>query len=253
MTTDPEAVVVVPCYDEADRLDEQAFLKLAAPGGLRLLFVNDGSTDGTGQVLDRMAEASDTIAVLELSENQGKAEAVRLGLCRAVEEGASVVGYFDADLATPPDELLRLLAALHADPDLTGVFGSRVARLGSRIERSWLRHYGGRVYATVASAALGVTIYDTQCGAKVFRVNPALRTALGAPFPSAWSFDVILIQRLLAGGNGCPGVAERSLLEVPLRSWRDVSGSKLRLGSAAWALADVAGLGVVRRLRGSRR
>ena len=129
------------------------------------------------------------------------------------------------------------------------VFGSRVARLGSRIERSPVRHYSGRVFATVASVALGVAVYDTQCGAKVFRVNPNFIAAIESPFRSAWSFDVILLQRLLDGTPELPGLPVASFLEVPLDAWSDVGGSKVGLLGSVTALWDVIVMGVDRRAR----
>ncbi len=100
--------------------------------------------------------------MLGLPSNAGKAEAVRLGLQRAISQDALIVGYFDADLATPGAGLLQMLEILDCRSDLVAVFGSRVARLGSNIERSLFRHYSGRVFATFASWALGVAVYDTQ-------------------------------------------------------------------------------------------
>ena len=76
------------------------------------------------------------------------------------------------------------------DESLTAVLGSRFRRLGADIRRSELRHYLGRVYATLASLALGVGIYDTQCGAKAFRASPRLEKALADPFAERWAFDV---------------------------------------------------------------
>ena len=96
-----------------------------------------------------------------------------------------------------------------------------MALLGHRIERSWARHYLGRLFATASSQVLGLPVYDTQCGAKVFRDGPALRAALATPFTSRWAFDVELLGRL---GTG----ADRRFLEVPLERWHDVGGSKLR-------------------------
>ena len=83
-------------------------------------------------------------------------------------------------------------------------------------------------------------MYDTQCGAKVFRVDERVERAVEAPFRSSWAFDVELLQRLLAGGDGVAPVPVGGLLEVPLAAWRDVSGSKLRLGAAVRALAELA-------------
>src|SRR5690606_14715992 len=118
--------------------------------------------------------------------------AVRHGLRQLVPDCA-VVGYLDADLATPVDEFRRLKDLLTARPDCQAVLASRVALLGHSVHRHATRHYLGRLYATGASLALGVPVYDTQCGAKLFRTNPALRAALTVPFPDRWSFDVELL------------------------------------------------------------
>jgi dolichyl-phosphate beta-glucosyltransferase len=232
-------VIVVPCFNEERRIDESAFLRVVATDQIRLLFVDDGSTDDTGRVLAQMADASAAIEVFTLASNTGKAEAVRRGLLVAVRNGASTVGYYDADLATPPLELVRLIETLRAHSELAGVLGSRVARLGSSIERNAWRHYLGRAYATLASMALGITVYDTQCGAKVFRVNATFVAALAVPFRSTWAFDVELLDRLLRGTEHAPGLPVAAFAELPLETWHDVSGSKLRLTPALAALVDL--------------
>ncbi|HLM95016.1 MAG TPA: glycosyltransferase [Acidimicrobiales bacterium] len=247
MTVDAPTVIVVPCYNEQRRLDEQAFVEMARTRQVRLLFVDDGSTDDTARILTRMAHASAAIEVLPLHANGGKSEAVRRGLLAAVRAGATVVGYYDADLATPPAELVRLTDTLQARPELAGVFGSRVARLGSSIQRSAVRHYLGRAYATLASIALGITVYDTQCGAKVFRVNETFVEALAQPFRSGWVLDVELLHRLLRGTATAPGLPVTAFAEVPLEAWLDVGGSKMRLGPALLALFDLARIARSRR------
>jgi len=238
-------VVVVPCFNEERRIDASAFLNLAE-AGVRLLFVDDGSTDGTRVLLEGLSLQSGEISVLELPRNMGKAEAVRRGLLRAVESGTEIVGFLDADLSTPGCELMRMIAILRERSDLVGVFGSRVARLGSHIRRSPVRHYSGRVFATFASLALGVPFYDTQCGAKVFRVNENFVAAIQLPFHSAWSFDVLLCKRLFEGSYEIPGMPTSSFLEMPLGEWTDVSGSKLNLSGSALAFWDVFVMGVAR-------
>ena len=242
-----DTVVVVPCFNEEDRLDEDAFLALGRSPAVSLLFVDDGSRDGTPDVLSRMSTAGTRTAVLTLERNTGKAEAVRRGILRALDDGPGAVAYYDADLATPPDQLVRLIAILASRPELVAVLGSRVARLGGAIDRRAVRHYLGRAYATLASLALGITVYDTQCGAKVFRVTDALAAAVAHPFRSTWAFDVELLHRLLAGGPGAEPVHPDELLEEPLERWHDVGGSKLRVGAAVRALADLVVIARARR------
>ncbi len=234
--------VVVPCYDEAARFDVDAFVSLAAMVD-RVLLVDDGSSDGTAAMLGAVADRSGgRAAVLHLALNGGKAEAVRTGMLAALDGGADIVAYFDADLATPVAELVRLVDALQADASRSVVLASRVGLLGHTIDRRLSRHYLGRLYATAASLTLRVPVYDTQCGAKVFRASPALRQAVARPFPDPWSFDVELLARLLHPGVGVEPVAADAVLEVPLRVWRDVAGSKVRPVASIRAVVALAGV-----------
>lgn len=234
------ATLVVPCYNEAERLDTEAFLALVrGPDDLRVLFVNDGSRDTTSARLAALAALQpDRIAVLELERNGGKAEAVRSGLRRALREGAPLLGYLDADLATPVSEVRRLVAVLRGN-GAPVLLASRVSLLGRDIQRKAMRHYLGRTFASVASAVLRLSVYDTQCGAKFFRATPALEAAVAEPFLSRWIFDVELLGRLMTGTPTVPPLREDQVVEEPLLSWRDVPGSKLRPGHAAIAARDM--------------
>ncbi|MEO6652935.1 MAG: glycosyltransferase [Ilumatobacteraceae bacterium] len=230
--------IVVPCFDEAARLDAEAFRELSTQVD-RVLFVDDGSTDGTGRILAGIAESTaGRVDVLTLQINAGKAEAVRLGLRRAIELGSDIVGYLDADLAAPTSEIVRLVEIAQREPERVAVIGSRVALLGHRVHRRPTRHYLGRLYATGASLALGVPVYDTQCGAKVFRVGGPLRDALAEPFHDRWSFDVELLGRLLAAPDGTGD----DIIEVPLVSWSDMDGSSVGALGSARALLSLVGV-----------
>jgi dolichyl-phosphate beta-glucosyltransferase len=235
------AKLVVPCYNEAARLDGAAMVELVdARPEVELLFVDDGSRDATRARLEALcARRPQRIHLLALPRNQGKAEAVRQGLLAALADGPGLVGYFDADLSTPVPEIVRLMAIAESRP-VEVVMGARVALLGKEIQRSAVRHYLGRVFASVASQILRLRVYDTQCGAKLFRSSEALRAALQAPFLSRWAFDVELLGRLLVGAPGVPGLGAGAFLEVPLEIWKDVPGSKLTGAAMAKALKDLA-------------
>lgn len=205
------------------------------------VFVDDGSTDGTAELLERLrAPHTGRVTVLRLIQNVGKGEAVRHGMREALDGGAELVAYMDADLSTPFDELARLVDRLRLDEGLTAVLGSRFRRLGADIQRSELRHYAGRVYATLASVALGVGIYDTQCGAKAFRATPRLAEALVLPFEERWAFDVELLSRLTRASGSDPW---SSIVEEPLLTWHAKQGSKLRPGQAIRAGAELLRIG----------
>jgi dolichyl-phosphate beta-glucosyltransferase len=233
-----EQGLVMPCYNEAQRLDLGALLKLVdSSPGLRLFAVNDGSTDTTLELLRRLEiDRPGRVAVVDLATNQGKAEAVRQGLSVALASGCEMVGFFDADLSTPVGELLRLLACMRSSRcDI--LLGSRVKLLGRQIERLASRHYLGRVFATAASLTLNLAVYDTQCGAKIFRRTPALEEALSRPFLSRWVFEVELLSRVTRGPHAIP--VDR-IQEEPLLVWRDVPGSKLTNRAKVGAAIDLA-------------
>ena len=170
------------------------------------------------------------IEVIRLGHNRGKAEAVRAGLRAAVAGGASIVGYFDADLATPVTELERLLAVIdEAIRSSQAVLASRVALLGHSIERKATRHYLGRLYATAASLALGVAVYDTQCGAKLFRRSA---TRCAAALADAVPRPLVVRRRAArppaASRRGRAADRRRPDRRGAAHQWRDVGGSKLR-------------------------
>jgi glycosyltransferase involved in cell wall biosynthesis len=224
------ATIVVPCYNEAARLEVEAFRQFVALGTtLRFLFVNDGSTDETETVLQRLCQSDPKhFSLHTLPQNRGKAEAVREGLLQAIDEGADLVGYWDADLATPLGEIPGFLAFFEANPAVEIVLGSRVRLLGRQIERRPLRHYLGRAFATAASLVLGLAVYDTQCGAKLFRVNAATRRLFEEPFRTNWVFDVELLARFVRQRRVAGLPAETTLYEMPLHQWREVRGSKVK-------------------------
>ena len=243
----PGLVLVVPCFNEEARLDRQAYLDFAASHpAVDLLFVDDGSNDGTAGILDGLrAQAPGRVDVIHLPSRQGKGGAVRQGILEGLRRQPDLVGFWDADLATPLDAVDDFLTFASKRPDIEIIMGSRVMLMGRDIRRRAWRHYLGRVFATAVSLALDLPVYDTQCGAKVFRAGKAVAEAFAAPFHSAWIFDVEVLARYLALPIG-PGEPARQarIYELPVAKWHHVPGSKLRWTDFVRAMAELA---VIRR------
>lgn len=232
-------ILVVPCYNEERRLPVEA-LRAFRPDGLRLeiLFVNDGSTDGTLRLLESLRDAEPArFSVLNLERNSGKAEAVRRGVLAALERHPDLVGFWDADLATPLAEIPGYLEIFASRPEIDMVFAARVRLLGRTISRKPSRHYFGRVGATLISQSLGLAVYDTQCGAKLFRAKEPIAELFAEPFLSRWIFDVEIIARLVR--NRGRDAAARAIYELPITTWHDVQGSKVRSTDFGRALGDL--------------
>jgi dolichyl-phosphate beta-glucosyltransferase len=235
--------LVVPCYGEADRLDVGAFTSfIASRPNARLVLVNDGSRDRTLDVLREIqSKAGERVEVLHLAENGGKAEAVRRGMLFALSTDTDLLGYWDADLATPLEACWDFVDLLNDRPALDMVMGSRVLLLGRAIDRKPVRHYAGRIFATAASMTLRLPVYDTQCGAKMLRASPRLKAVFEQPFLSSWVFDVELIARLgSSSGSYDPAPLYGRIYELPLLEWRDVEGSKVKWVDFIAAMFDLA-------------
>ncbi|MBI3910435.1 MAG: glycosyltransferase family 2 protein [Armatimonadetes bacterium] len=183
----PALTVIVPCYNEAERLPAslpQLLAYLEARGeSFEVLVVDDGSTDGTREVAAQVGGAR--VRVLSYTPNRGKGYAIRYAAARAM--GQRVL-FSDADLSTPIEELERLAAALDAGWDVA--IGSRaLAESHLAVPQPWWRERLGRTFNGVVRC-LGVRGYrDTQCGFKLFT-----RRAARAIFPNLmidrWTFDV---------------------------------------------------------------
>jgi len=234
--------LVIPCYNEAHRLKAAEFHNfLGTSQTTFLLFVDDGSSDNTFSILQEMCNNYGAHAtVLRNDRNKGKAETVRTGINYALSKLApDVIGFWDADLATPLSAVPNLLSVLEGHATAEMVFGSRIKLLGRHVERRPIRHYLGRVFATVVSILLRLPIYDSQCGAKLFRVDSATTEVFAAPFLSRWVFDVEILARYLKIYNNDANYLREIIFEYPLETWVDVAGSKVRPADFVRAALDL--------------
>ncbi len=162
--------------------------------------------------------------MLDLQPNGGKAEAVRKGMLYAAKEfNPDYIAFWDADLATPLNELQDMVQ--WADKGFDVVMGLRLMRLGAKVRRKTMRHYLGRCFATTASVMLKLPVYDTQCGSKLFR-KEVVEAIFPEQFITRWLFDVELLARYKKQ-YGKESAIEK-IYEYPLYKWEDVDGSQLK-------------------------
>ena len=223
----PKTCLVVPCYNEAGRLNaEQLIAYLDLNQWLHICFVNDGSKDNTmGVLTDVTRQAPNSTSIVNLERNHGKAEAVRKGMMICNKGGYyDFIGFLDADMATPLEEIEEMVVQGKKSKNTLMLSGCRVRRLGAFIDRTPARHYLGRIFATSASMALGLPVYDTQCGAKIFRQS-IVNQLFGKPFISKWLFDVEIFARIRQAIG--PEETRSRVSEVPLTQWKEMPGSKI--------------------------
>ena len=223
-----KVVIIIPCYNEADRLDTNKFIDyLSKNSHLYFIFIDDGSTDNTNLIIKQIILKFNSLASLLINEtNKGKAESLRLGVIESYKMNPDFIGFLDADLAAPIGEIDNLLKIIKKDKTKEVVFASRIQLIGSEIKRNYFRHFFGRVFATVVSNILNLPVYDTQCGAKIFS-RKICDDIFYEQFISPWLFDVELFARLL-NVYGMERTIQMSY-EHPVSKWADIDGSKVKL------------------------
>jgi len=211
----PRWSVVIPAFNEAQRLPPFLEKVVAYFEGrdepYEVIVVDDGSTDGTADLVE--AQGMPSVSVLRLQPNAGKGAAVRAGMLAA--KGAYRL-FADADGATPIEELKRLEPSLVAGADVA--IGSRVlVDPGVSVTARSHRVAAGRLFNWLV-ARVGLSgIADSQCGFKAFTA-PAATRLFEALSTQGFGFDVELL--LLAQAAGC------RIVEVPV-NWADQDGSKV--------------------------
>ena len=236
MNSESYVGIVIPCYNEARRLARERFFAFAQNHPIwHLVFVDDGSTDDTAQVIQQLiAQSTQQNIHLHAIPHQGKAAAVQAGMqyLTSLSHPWEILALYDADQSSPLDELARLIN-LFSSPTADAVFASRIQYLGTQIKRRWWRHYLGRIFATAISLLVHLPIYDSQCGLKLFKAQKAA-LIFQKKFISPWFFDVEIILRLQD--------LRSTIIECPLRQWEDVGASKLKLSDfllTPWSLAKI--------------
>ncbi|HEY3084111.1 MAG TPA: dolichyl-phosphate beta-glucosyltransferase [Candidatus Dormibacteraeota bacterium] len=209
--------IVIPCKDEEQRLPrtiEEIHRYLDGKDvEYELILVDDGSLDGTRQVMDEAAERHPSVRVEALPHNRGKGRALATGV--GVARGDEIL-LTDADLSTPIEELAKLQAALEKGAGIA--IGSRALR-ASRVEVSQpiYRVLMGKAFNLIVQAVLLPGIWDTQCGFKLFRADVAHRVFAGL-VTDGFGYDPEVLYRARRQGV--------KIAEVPV-VWRNSAPTKV--------------------------
>ena len=222
--------IVIPAYNEEARIEKslsEVGRYLDETGrSAEVLVVDDGSTDRTPEIVDRVAGSDPRIELIRLPQNRGKGAAVRTGVLAAASERILVS---DADLSTPLEELEKLEARLDAGYDVA--IGSRgLAESDIRKRQPFYRETMGKTFNRIVRVILLKGFEDTQCGFKLFP-RAVARDLFGHQRIDGFAFDVEIL--LLASDRGL------RIAEVPVL-WRHAPNSKVSaLGDSSRMLADV--------------
>jgi len=212
--------VIIPAYNEAQRLPPyltsvREHLDTRYANEYELVVVDDGSRDGTADLLDSLTADWPQLVVMRHSDNRGKGAAVRTGMLAA---GGDLLLFADADGATPIAEETKLAEAIEAGAEVA--IGSRLLdRADVTRRRTWIRGLIGRLFPGITRRWLPIAVHDTQCGFKMFR-REAGRKLFSLGEETGYLFDLELL-----------ALAERlgyRVAEVPV-NWADIPGGHLSL------------------------
>jgi glycosyltransferase involved in cell wall biosynthesis len=221
-------IIVVPCFNESQRIPTNEFISfLKKDNHTKIVFSDDGSTDNTIQVLKEIQNSNkDKVFIVSSNQNQGKAEAVREGVlfCFRNDLDFDSIAYLDADLSTSLEECLFISNEINEN--ILFSFGSRILKIDTNIERKLFRHLTGRIIATIISEMLRITVYDTQCGCKVFKQSLA-KEVFREKFISKWLFDVEIFYRIIHLYDRVK--IQNISKEIPLKSWIAGAESKVKI------------------------
>ncbi|MFD1715552.1 polyprenol monophosphomannose synthase [Amnibacterium flavum] len=239
------AVVVLPTYNEVETLQTVVDLVLAADPRLDILVVDDGSPDGTGDLADRIATASERVSVLHRQTKDGLGRAYLSGFEWALGRGYDVLIEMDADGSHPAEQLGDLLDAVTlGGADLA--IGSRWVPGGRVVDWSTARQALSRGGNTYARVALGIPTRDSTSGFRAYRAELLGALHLNDVHSRGYCFQIDMTLRAVD--------SDARVTEVPIEFRERISGvSKMSRSIVAEAMLRVTWWGLLRRLHLRRR
>ena len=236
----PRVLVIIPTYDERDNIVGIVERTLAASPDHRVLVVDDGSPDGTGDVVEAIAAVDDRVDVLHRTGKLGLGSAYLTGFAWGLERGFDLLVEMDADGSHAPESLPAMVG--HLGPDGSLVIGSRWVPGGAVVDWPRSRQLlsrGGNAYARLM---LGIHVRDATAGFRVYRADVLRRIDLTGVDSKGYCFQVDMTLRVLDAGG--------TIVEHPITfRERERGQSKMSRGIVAEAMWKVTVWGVLRRWR----
>lgn len=222
-SSNQELFMIVPCFNEEKRINLDYWNTLAEIPNVNWIFVNDGSSDGTKDVLKKITNST----IINSEKNVGKAEAIRKGILGTFIKNQSEIfqlGYLDADSAFEIDDIKNIIKlSFSKESTYDSYWGSRVALSGRNITRNNLRHILSRILITIFGYRLGNLPYDPQTGFKIFNFNEKQMAIFDKNFETKWFVDLEILLRFKAASK-----QDMKIWEEPVNTWKDIKGSKIR-------------------------
>jgi glycosyltransferase involved in cell wall biosynthesis len=213
----------VPCFNEAERFNVSYFNRLSRIQNTIWIFVDDGSSDSTGEILKNYSKRRNATYV-KIDHNVGKSNAIAFGMNYAFNKFASVgwIGFLDSDGAFAASDVESIIKMTSSFEKYDALYTSRVKMAGRNIQRNSARHIIARIITSIFGLVWRDIPYDTQSGFKLYRYSDNFNSIFINLFKTKWFFDIEFFIRFLKYQK-----RNIDVWEVPVSSWTDIPGSKI--------------------------
>jgi glycosyltransferase involved in cell wall biosynthesis len=218
-----KVVIIIPCFNEAERINLSYFNILFRLNSTAWVFVDDGSTDGTSKILKKYSNKKNII-YLKLSHNVGKSNAIAHGMNYASSKISNIgwIGFLDSDGAFAISDVENIIKMTSSIGSHDAIYTSRVKMAGRNIKRNNARHVIARLITSLFGLVWKDIPYDTQSGFKLYKYSDDFNSILIKPFKTKWFFDIELSIR-----NFMYKKENLNVWEEPVSTWVDMPGSKI--------------------------